>query len=189
MKYLNSKLFYMLLLATILLFLNEIQAKTYSSSSYRSTSYSSYSSGSRSSGKWTMSTENWIIISVCTVGGFWIIFIWLSLCIICWKRMNTISTNNKYKAIQIRQENELLLKIKQKEEATRLERMQLEMENTTNDNMYSEANNSFLISHANQNQPNVLVLPGQSVQPSYVDVNPYSGHYNNSVVPVMYNKY
>ena len=67
--------------------------------------------------------------------------------------------------------------------------MQLEMEKTTNDNMYSEANNSFLISPVNQNQPNVLVLPGQSIQPNYVDVNPYSGHYNNSVVPVIYDKF
>ena len=53
--------------------------------------------------------------------------------------------------------------------------------------LYSDTKTAFSVSPQDPNQQNFVILPGIPVQPAYLDVNPYSGHHNNNVVPVVYN--
>ena len=55
--------------------------------------------------------------------------------------------------------------------------------------LYSDTKTAFSVSPQDPSQQNFVILPGIPVQPAYLDVNPYSGHHNNNVVPVVYNPY
>ena len=186
MKYLYSKLFWVILLVITLLLFGETEEKTYKSSSYKSTSSSSNKSGSGGSTKWAMSTENWILIVVFTIVGFAVIIFGILFCCLCRCKAKKVTETEKAKALQLKQENDAILRNKQMEEATKLEKIQLEMEEKESDNKFWEMESSLSMSTMNFDQSNILIFPGQSIQPKYVDVNPYSGHYNNSVVPVVY---
>lgn len=79
------------------------------------------------------------------------------------------------------------MKVMQKEEASKLEKMQLEMEEKTQASLYADNQSTYSIAPNNPNQQNFVIVPGAPVQPSYPDINPYAGHHNTNIVPVVYN--
>ena len=160
---------------------------SYRSTSYRSTSYRSYSSGSSGSAKCSMSTTMWIVVPIVVIIGFVILFLIPTIMMVLWKRLANRRTNKANSYAEQRRICEEAKKKKEAEEATKLTKLHLEIEADSLDQMYATNQSSFTIAPTDTNQQSNFIVPGTSVQPSYVDVNPYSGHHNNNIVPVVYN--
>ena len=160
---------------------------SYRSTSYRSTSYRSYSSGSSGSAKCSMSTTMWIVVPIVVIISFVIIFWIVTIIIVLCKRAANRRTNKANSYAEQRRICEEAKRKKEAEEATKLTKLHLEIEADSFNQMYATNQSSFTIAPTDTNKQNNFIVPGTSVQPSYVDVNPYSGHHNNNIVPVVYN--
>ena len=176
-----------LLLILMLSIVARTKTTTTSRSSYTTTSTYSYSSGSSSSGKWALSTENCIIVSVWSVVGFILIFAWVTIWICICKRMSNRAYARNQQGKLSKKDEDMIKMIRQREEASKIEKMHHEMELQAQGSMFSTNQTAFTISPASTDHPNSFIMPGTTVQPKYIDVNPYSGHYNNNIVPVFYN--
>ena len=178
--------FHLLILLVIVLIVGAKTTTSSSRSSYSSTTYRSYSSGSSGSAKCVMSTTMWIVVPIVVIVSFIILFAIITI-IIRW----CIRNANK-RAIARDYENQRRIceeakKKKEVEEATKLTKLHLEIEEDSLNQMYATNQSAFTIAPTDSNQQNNVIVPGTSVQPSYIDVNPYSGHHNNNIVPVVYN--
>ena len=128
----------------------------------------------------------WIVVPVVIVGSIILLLAWIFLGWICYhkwivKCRRTKEANQRNNDEKIAKEKE-----KQKEEATKLTRMQLEMEEIELGKMYANNQTDFSITPSNSDRPNIFIVPGATVEPLYPDVNPYSGHHNTNIIPLVY---
>ena len=134
-----------------------------------------------------MSTTMWIVVPIVVIISFVILFWIVTIIIVLCRRAakKAAMANDDYEKQRIRCEE--VRKKREAEEATKLTKLHLEIEADSLNQMYATNQSSFTIAPTDTNQQSNLIVPGTSVQPSYVDVNPYSGHHNNNIVPVVYN--
>ena len=172
-------------LILLLLLLTEINWRIYAHStnsqgSYKSTTSSSSISGSSSSGKWALSTTLCIVVPVVSVLGFlliigvFIMIYWLK------KKCKGFYKKRKRDRIVINKKKEEENKEAQKSAATKLERIQIELEESTKNSSWSAT--ISLNNTPNQPSQNCITVPGATVQPNYSNVNPYQRIKNKCII-------
>ena len=132
-----------------------------------------------------MSTTMWIVVPLVIMWSIFLILLSIGLGVLCYFRWR--ARCRRAKEANLKKYNEKLAKEKEKQkEATKLTRMQLEMEEIELGKMYANNQTDFSITPSNPDQPNIFIVPGATVEPSHLDVNPYSGHHNNRIIPSIY---